>query len=195
MANSTTQTSIINRALQLLGYQAVASITQVGDRGAKAMNRAYEPVKISLLTENYWAFSIKRASLPEDAVKPVHTKTYRYALPGDYLMLAPEDQASDFPLANDWIIEGNHIVTNDSAPLLIRYISNAITENFFHPLFAEAFSYALAVSTCEELTQSNGKITTLASFFDRQITLAKNRNAILVAKPKAPASPWISKRV
>ena len=194
MANSTTQTSIINRALQLLGYQAVASITQVGDRGAKAMNRAYEPVKISLLTENYWAFSIKRASLAEDAVKPVHTKVYRYQLPGDYLMLAPEDQVADFQLANDWIIEGSHIVTNDSAPILIRYISNSITENMFHPLFSEAFSYSLAVNTCEELTQSNGKISTLVELYERQVSLAKKRNAILIAKPKAPVSPWISKR-
>ena len=189
-----TKTSIVNRALQILGYQSVSSIQQVGDRGAKAMERAYTSVLESELQKHYWHFAIKRASIPKSATPPVHTKDNAYPLPGDYIMLAPEDQLSDFPLANGWFIESGSIITNDASPLLIRYVSNSITESSFDALFAEAFAAALALATGEELTQSAGKIERAGAIYLEQIGLAKRRGSIINPKPRAPVSPWISMR-
>jgi len=193
MPAETNQTTIINRGLQHVGYESVANI-QANDRGARAMNTAYKPVLYSILQENYWAFSIKRASLPKDTISPVHGPDNRFKLPGDYIMLAPEDQTSDFQKANDWIIEGDFILTNDDAPLEIRYCSLSVNEAQFPALFAEAFSLQLAVATVEELTQSSGKLKNLVGLYDRQINLAKKRNFIVSPKPKMPVSPWISGR-
>ena len=92
------QTVIINRALQLVGYQSVSGIQQ-NDRGARAMNRAYKPTLYSILQENYWAFSIKRATLTKDTIPPIHGYKNRFKVPGDFLMTAPEDQRfGRFPL-------------------------------------------------------------------------------------------------
>ena len=193
MPSEINQTTIINRGLQILGYRPVANI-QANDRGARAMNTAYKPVLFSLLQENYWYFAIKRASLAKDTEKPLHTFENKYRLPGDFIMLAPEDQLSQFPDPRDWICEGDFILTNDDEPLKIRYVSNSVTESQFPALFAEALSAQLAVMTCEELTQSNGKINTAITIYDRQISLAKKRNFILIEKPRAPKSVWISAR-
>ena len=194
MPIGTSKTSICDRALQLLGMAAVSAVPQVGSRGAKAMERAYRPVLLSELQKNYWHFAIKRASLAASSTKPVHTKGNAYPLPADYLMLAPEDQDSDFPLKNDWIMEGGSIITDEDGLLAIRYVSSDITEPMFDATFAEALSAALAMEVCEELTNSNSKLSNLAAMYDEKIALARKRGFILIQKPRVPISPWISMR-
>lgn len=194
MPNSTTDTSIIDRALQLLGFAQIASSNQVGSRGAKSMQRAYLPVKLSELQKNYWHFAIKRAQIPASSTKPVHTKQSAFPLPPDYIMLAPEDMYGTFPLKNDWILEGGQIISDDPGPLRIRYVSSATTENMFDALFAEAFSAALAISCCEELTNSQSKLDRVVQIYEEQMGLARKRGSILIQKPMAPVSSWISER-
>ena len=195
MPNSTTQTSVIDRGLQLLGYAAITSAQQVGSRGAKAMQRAYSSVLQSELQKNYWHFSIKRASIAASATPPVHTKGFAYPLPGDYLMVAPDDDdGSDFMHRKDWVLEQGHIITDDSSPLYIRYVSNDIIESQFDAIFAEAMSAALAMACCEELTNSQSKFDRVAALYEMQINNAKQRGAILIRKARLPISPWISKR-
>lgn len=177
----------------MLGHRPVANI-QANDRGARAMNTAYKPVLFSILQENYWAFAIKRASLAADGMKPVHTFENRFGLPGDFIMIAPDDQLSQFPTARAWIIEGDYILANDDGPLDIRYVTNSVTESSFPSLFAEALSAQLAVMACEEITQSSAKLKNVLAIYDRQINLAKKRNFILIEKPRAPKSVWLSAR-
>lgn len=193
MPSEINQTTIINRALQLLGAPPVANI-QANDRGARAMNTAYRPVLFSILQENYWYFAIKRASLPADTDKPLHTWENRFRLPGDFIMLAPDDQLSQFPDPAERICEGDFILSNEDAPLDIRYVTNSVTESSFPSLFAEAFSAQLAVATCEQVTQSTAKQRNVIAIYDRQISLAKKRNFILIEKPRAPKSVWLSAR-
>ncbi len=190
---STTQTSIMDRAAQLLGQAQISSPQQVGSRTAKALLRAYQPTKISELTKFFWHFAIKRASLAASGTPPVHTKRNAFPLPTDYLMLAPPDQDGDFPFPNDRTIEGNQIISDDDGPLPIRYIAD-VSESLFDPIFAEALSCALAIGTCEEITNSNSKLVNLGGFYDLQITTAKRRGSILIQKQRLPISSWISAR-
>ena len=193
MPSEINQTTIINRALQILGSRPVATI-QANDRGARAMSTAYKPVLFSILQENYWAFAIKRASIAADTAKPLHTFKNKFRLPGDFIMPAPDDQLSQFPDARSWIIEGDYILSNEDGPLKIRYVSSSVTESSFPALFAEALSAQLAVMTCEEITQSSSKLKNAITIYDRQINIAKKRNFIIIEKPRAPKSVWISAR-
>lgn len=194
MPSSTSQTSIIDRGLQLLGYAAISSPSQVGSRGAKAMQRAYDPVKLSELQKHYWHFAIKRALLPASGTPPVHTKANAFPLPGDYIMLAPEDQTSDLQLKNDWVVEGGSIITDDDGPLPIRYVCSSVLESQFDAIFAEALSAGLALACCEELTNSQSKLDRVGQIYDLQISEAKKRGSILVQKARVPVSPWLSMR-
>jgi hypothetical protein len=194
MPNSTSETSIIDRALQLLGYSQIASSQQVGNRGAKSMKRAYTPVKLAELQKNYWHFSIVRALLPASLTPPVHTKRNAYPLPGDFIMLAPEDQYGSYPTANDWIVEGGQIISDDNGPLPIRYVSSNVLESQFDALFAEGLSAALAIACGEELTNSQSKIDRATALYIEQIQEAKKRGSILTQKARLPVSSWISAR-
>lgn len=212
--STTTQTSIINRGLQMVGYQSVGSIND-NDRGARAMLRAYDPCKLNLLRSNFWSFSLKRIILPASNEIPVFGKANYFNLPGDFVMIAPPDQYSPYtfgaidvgytnmpnqnPFYNDWTIEqtplGNQaIASSDAAPLYLRYVSNSVTESMFDYAFAEAFSATLALQTCEELTQSNTKIANISRFFDAAIEDAKKRNAFEKQPVRPPVDSYIIAR-
>lgn len=211
MGSTTTQTTIINRALQLVGYKSVGSIND-NDRGARAMNRAYIPVLESELRSNYWSFSIKRAVLPASSVTPAFGPAFYYPLPGDYLDLAPPDQFTNYtfgaipvPRTNqmmqytDWKLENNNgtwsIVSDQVGPLNVRYVSNAITESMFDSCFSEAFSASLAMNTCEELTQSNTKLADIEKFYEAAILRGKQRNAFEQPPVYAPIDSYILSRM
>lgn len=213
MASGTTQTTIANRALQILGYEPISSI-QENSRGARAINRAYTPVLLSELRKNYWNFATARASLPQNAVGPGFGKSFYYTLPPDFLCIAPPDQifgisgggtiAGNQVLAGtpiitgspilDWTIEGNQIATNQQPPLNIRYISSNVTESLFDPCFEESFAAALAVMCCEELTQSNSKLQACAKIYDDAIEIAKKRNAFDGRPIQPPTDTFIIAR-
>lgn len=193
MPATVTKIGIINRALQLLGSQPISSI-QENSRGARAMNRAYPSVFLSELEANTWSFSIKRASLPETAIPPIFGKPHEYPLPGDFLFLAPEETTYSNPRTRDWEMEGTSILSSDSSPLNIRYVSSSITEGSFSATFAEAFAVSLAIATCEEITNSNTKLANLAQFYDKSIQRAQKRNDIQRPPRKQPTCSWITVR-
>lgn len=202
MASTTTQTTIINRALQLLGYKAVGSIND-NDRGAKAMLRAYDSVLADELRAHHWNFALKRAVLPASATPPLFGKANYFPLPPDFLDLAPLDPTfgangggpiSGPPAITDWQIEGMQIASDDPAPINIRYITSSVTESMFDPNFSEAFAAKLATMCCEELTQSNSKLAAAGAVYDRAIERAKNRNSFENRPVQPQLDSWISAR-
>lgn len=213
MGSTTTQTSIANRALQILGSPAISSL-QENSRGAREMNTAYTPVLLSELRKNYWNFAIKRAQLAADALGPAFGKSNYFTLPPDFLDLAPPDMvfgvagggtlAGNQILAGtpiitgspilDWQIEGQKIATNQVAPLNVRYVSSAVTESMFDPCFDEAFSCALAVFTCEAITQSNTKLQNIFKMYDDSIEVAKKRNAFEGRPIQPPTDTFVIAR-
>jgi|ERR1700677_3056949 len=211
MASTTTQTSIVNRGLQILGYKPVGSIND-NDRGARAMLQAYQPVLNNTLRANFWNFSIKRVQLTSDAVHtPVFGPAFYYNLPGDFVCLAMPDQVYVYGFGvavspttnsnaqyNDWQIEDNDgttaIASSMQSPLDVRYVSNAITEGNFDPSFAEAFSANLALETCETLTNSNTKLDSIGKMYDAAIESARKRNAFEMKPLRPPIDTYILSR-
>lgn len=180
------------------------------------MNRAYQPVLLNTLRSNFWSFAIQRAVLAASTTTPAFGPSHYYPLPGDFVMLAPPDQIntsqalgalSPTPSTTyqsqytDWQIEqmpnqgGVAIVSSNPSPLYIRYISSSVPEANFDPSFAEAFSANLALETCEELTQSNTKIQTIAQFLKDTIENAKKRNAFENKPVQPPVDTWILSRM
>lgn len=179
------------------------------------MNRAYAPVLASELRSNFWDFSMARAILPASATQPAFGPENYFPLPADFLMLGPPDQIvnasfgfsgaiPNTPNTNyatsDFQIEfapgiGTCIASNQPAPLYIRYVSSNVTEGQFDPLFAEALSAALAIETCEELTQSNTKLQSISAIYKETMDMAKKRNAFQNLPVQPPVDPWILVRM
>ena len=83
---------IANRALQMLGAERITSLTE-DSVNARAVNAAFEPVKLAELRKHTWSFAVTRAQLAASATAPLFTKTTSYPLPSDFIrLLAPDPE-------------------------------------------------------------------------------------------------------
>lgn len=184
---------ICNRALQKLGAKRITSITE-DSVNARACNVAFEPVKLKLLRSHTWNFSKKRVQLAADATEPVFGYDYAYSLPADYVKLLPPDPESNVNDL-DWQIEGKKILTNDAAPIDVRYIYNVSDANEMDALFRELLATELAFELCEELTQSNTKKEGLRE--DKRDILSEARRNNAIEQPvshEPPEGTWLTAR-
>ncbi len=183
---------IANRALQLIGAKRIVSLTE-DSRNARAANAAYEPVKRAELRKHPWCFATKRKQLPASATEPIFTRANSFPLPSDFIRLLPPDPETNFN-DMDWIIEGRNIITNDGAPLDVRYIYDVTDPNEMDVLFREALAAKLAEQLCEEITQSNAKLAAANAAYKDVIAEAKRSNAIEKVAEKPPEDEWVTCR-
>jgi hypothetical protein len=183
---------IANRALQLLGARRITSLSE-DSVNARAINAAYEPVKLAELRKHPWSFAVKRAQLAANSTPPLFNRDNAFPLPADFVRLLAQDPEENFNDL-DWQIEGKQIVTNDSSPINIRYVYDVTDPNEMDPLFREAFSAKLAEACCEELTQSNAKIANAQLVYKDIIAEARRANAIERVSQKPPEDEWVTKR-
>jgi hypothetical protein len=189
---STSVVEICNRALQKLGAARITSLTQ-DTPNARSCNVAYNVLRKAELRSHPWSFAIKRAELAADATAPSWGRANSFTLPSDFLRLMddyPEDNMNN----KDWQIEGKKILTDDDAPLYIRYIYDVEDPNEFDSLFSEALSSKIAMELCEEITQSNSKLQAVSEMYKAAIREARRINAIENVAAKPPEDEWITVR-
>lgn len=183
---------ICNRALQKLGAKRIVELDE-DSKNARACNVAFEPVKLAELRAHPWTCAIKRVSLAADSPAPTFGPANAYTLPADYLRLTQPDQKLN-QASIDWTIEGRRLVTNDSAPLEIRYIADITDPNQMDALFREALASRLAYELCEEITQSNSKKEACDADYKRAIAEARRANAIERPAPYTADDSWVTVR-
>lgn len=183
---------VANRALQKLGAKRITSFSD-GSPNASSCAVVLEPRKKALLRAYRWSFAIKRAELAADSPAPDWGRENAFSLPTDYLALIkdyPERERVD----RDWQIEGKKILTNDAAPIYIRYIYNVTDYNEMDPSFLEALAADIAHELCEEITQSNTKKAALLQDKKDAIDEARRTSAIEKQIIPTPDDTWITRR-
>lgn len=183
---------IANRALQILGAKRIVALDE-DSRNARAINAAFEPVKLAELRKHCWGFATKRAQLAASSTAPLFSRSNSFPLPSDFVRLLPPDPEMNLN-DMDWVIEGRNIITNDSAPLDVRYVYDVTDPNEMDALFRESFAAKLAEQLCEEITQSNTKIATASLLYKDIIAEAKRANAIEKVAEKPPEDEWVTCR-
>jgi len=185
-------TDIINRAAQHLGAKKVSSIDE-NSTLAIDFRTCYETLRDAELSKHRWSFAIQRASLAADSPAPTWGRANSFTLPADCLQVIPpypEDDTVD----RDWVLESNKIITEDDAPLYLRYIARISDANQMHVLFREALACSIALALCEKVTQSNSKKVKLEEDYDKAIKEAKRISAIQNVPAKSPDDTWITVR-
>jgi len=198
---------IVNAALVFLGEQPL--ISETDDVPAADIVRAqWSFVRRAELSSHPWLFATRRASLGASAEPPAFGWARAFPLPADHLRLLElpglgwswlrpvgGGEPVGLPGAVPFEIEGGEILVNAEAPLDIRYVADATDHAKWHPLFAEAMAYRLAMILAEAVTQSTARYEKAAVEHDRAVARAKRVNAI--QKPPrllVPVSPWIDAR-
>lgn len=187
------EVDIANRALQKLGAERITSLTQ-NSENARAANLCYTSIRDAELRAHPWNFAIKRAQLAADSTAPAFGFSYSYTLPSDCLRLLPPDVSVNYN-THDWQIEGRKILTDEGAPLQVRYIKREEDPNQYDSLFIECLSAKIAIELCEQLTQSNGKGQAARDDYIRAIREARKMNAFENISAEQMTDTWITCRV
>lgn len=190
---ATSDVAICNNAMQKLGAARITSLAEDSVE-ARECNACYEPQRDAELRKHPWNFAIKRVSLPADATAPAFGPANSFTLPSDFLRLLPVDP-EEVINNEDWRIEGKKILTNDSAPLQVRYIYRVTDPNEFDPLFEEALASRIALQTCEKITHSNQKKAAAAEDYKMAIAAARRINAFENVAQEPPPDPWDTARL
>ena len=186
------EVDICNRALQKLGAKRIVSLSE-DSTNARACNAAYDLLRDFELELHPWLFAIQRATLAADSEEPEWGRANAFQLPSDCLRILPpypEDNLNDL----DWQIEGRKLLTDETAPLYLRYIARIEDPNAMAPSFREALACRIALELAEQLTQSNTKKEGLREDYKATILAARKNNAIQSIPAKSPDDPWITGR-
>lgn len=186
-------TEICNRALQKLGAKSITSIDE-NSNAARACLKCYSVLRDAELMKHRWGFAIKRAQLAADDPSPDWGRETSFTLPSDCLkVIAPYPEMDSN--ARDWVIENRKILTNEAAPLYLRYIAQISVANEMDVLFREALSCSMAFEMCEEITQSNTKKESIRADYEQIIKEAKKASAIQSVPNVAVDDSWITVRL
>lgn len=193
---------VANRALTKLGSGRITSLSD-DVKAARSINSCFEDIRDDELRANRWQFAMKRVSLAALASSPEFGFTYQYALPADFLRL---DMINDeYPAAvmdnyigaetQEYMVEGNLILTDIEAPLKLRYISRIDDPNQWDVNFREMVASRIAMEICEDLTQSDTKKQSAARDYDRAKKVAIRIGAIEKPPATPPDNTWIISRI
>lgn len=182
------QVEIANRALDLLGAEAIVALTEDSEN-ARAINRCYNIILRSMLRKHVWNCAKKRVVLAPLAAAPAFDYDYQFQLPADCLRpLFPID-------VTDWSVEkGRVLLTNDGNVLNLVYIAMLDDPNDMDDCFVEVFAAEMAVKNCEKLTQSLGKRKEAKDELKTAWADARKANAFETIPQQQDFSSWVDAR-
>lgn len=186
------QTDICNRALQRLGAARIRSLND-GSPNARHCLTAYDLTLAATLRAHPWNFSIVRHQLAASATAPLFGRGYAYPLPVGWLRVLPPDAGSSFT-DRDWIMEGNEILSDETAPLNVRCVMLTTDTTKYDPCFIEAFAARLAGEMCEAVTQSTKKLQGCYGGYKEWVAEARKTNAIEKVPVETPEDSWLTIR-
>lgn len=147
---------VANYALQKLGAKRVESFDQ-DHPNARSISAVFDLVRRAELRKHIWNFAVRRATLAADTAQTDWGSHNRFRLPTGYLRLIFDDETGEHV---DWTVEsdaadGKFIITDDDAPLYIKYIHDVDTPALYDDLFVEAIACKMAYEMCREITGSS----------------------------------------
>lgn len=189
------QTEIVNLALTRLGQDRVISITDDVE-AARVMRSLWEMTRDTVLASYPWKFAIKRTSLPALAAAPEYGWERQFTVPEECLRLVQvgDDYVFYTGLLETFQLEGGVILTNEGAPLRLRYVQRVTNVGLWPVLFGRVVALQLALDACEKLTTSAAKQQTLTDAYALAVAQARKQSAIERPPQRADNSDWLNAR-
>lgn len=190
----TTETDIANQALDILKEAPISSLDDPRPV-ARWLKRNFAVTRDSVLSAADWNFALKRASLTAESAAPGFGWSYSYVLPSDCIRLIPltlDGYSEGPPLLHE--VENRRILTDQPAPLKIRYIYRNETYSQYSATFQEAMSAKLAMKMAHWVTGKTSYAQIAQRLYQDAINNAWLTDAIEGSTPRAADQEWIRAR-
>lgn len=192
MPSTLTITEIANLALSKLGPGGgyLTDFETDDSEAADALRRVYVAIRDEVLETHPWRFAQRRTNLAADPVAPDWGYAVQYALPEDCLrVLAIE------PGLQPFIVEGDRLLSDATAPLYIRYLAKITDTSKFSPTFVAALAARLADEICEVITKSTTRREKLQFEYVAKMRTARKIDNFGRAGTPPPEGAWLDARV
>lgn len=125
-----------------------------------------------------------------------------FMLPAGFFRLVSQNPKGTTPILggptgytyNDWNIENGFIISAEAGPLILRFVANVTDVRMMDPLFCEALAARIGLEVAQPITQSDGRLQTIASLYKKWMADAKLANAILAGYDDPPDDDFIAAR-
>jgi hypothetical protein len=132
----------------MIGAGSISSFDDPG-AGAAVAKALYEPLLISLLTNTYWRFAMKKQSLNRLSQTPLNEFKYAFQIPVDSLKIQRVYPRINYQVYRD-------LIYTDASSLEIDYAFRSDT-TLFPSYFVLALTYKLASEFALSVTDDAGK--------------------------------------
>lgn len=169
MPSGVSEVSIYNAALDLIEESPVTSPND--DRAsARWLKRNFSLVRDGLIRQYEWNFAKARASIAADSEAPAFGWLYSYTIPVDALRVLPltkDGYVNGAPIQHE--IEGGYILTDQAAPLKIRYLRRVTNTAEFDSMFVLVLAAALAKNMAHALTGKSSYRDRMVQHYDQML--------------------------
>lgn len=189
------QTEIFNLALTKLGQSRAVSPDD-DTEPVRVLRAIWEMTRDFALADHPWRFAIKRDSLAAQAEAPAYGWARQFEMPANALRIVQ--------IGDDWMfyqadtarfeLEGRMVLTDEAAPLRVRYVQRVTNTGEWPAQFARAVAMLLAADACEKLVQSQSKQNAAREEYIATIERAKQTNAIERPPQRDNYSSWLASR-
>lgn len=193
--------SIANHALDLVGEVSIDDITDPVER-AQRLNAMWDDTRDAALRARTWGFSIQRTSLAADVAAPSWGFDYQYTIAGDVVRVLqvglyyPSPVLSDFTNTDtaEYRIEGKKILTDQTAPLKVKWVINSVDVGSWDACFARVMACDLADRLSTRVTGSETIKNRIKGERSEAIMEAVRAGAIEVPPVAMGDGSWMASR-
>lgn len=175
---ATTQASVCNVALGMIGEQAISGIHDDTPR-ANALNTHWEPALRELLASAPWKFATKQATLAQVFPAPSFAYSFAYQLPADYISMVTLNGVHIWNQISDFFdIQNGQILTN-SETAKVSYVFYQEDYSRWEPLFAKAMARLLASLVASTIRADGAQLAQAleGKYFTVDLPRARMKNA------------------
>jgi hypothetical protein len=126
-----------------------------------------------------------------------------YKLPAGFLRFAPQNPKVAVPMLGgptgnsytDWQVENGYIVSSDVGPIRLRFVADVTDVSKMDAMFCEGLAARIGIEVAQPITQSDGRLQTIASMYKKFMDEARTINAIEAGYDDPPDDVYVSVRL
>jgi hypothetical protein len=95
----------------------------------------------------------------------------------------------------DWQVENGYIVSSDVGPIRLRFVADVTDVSKMDAMFCEGLAARIGIEVAQPITQSDGRLQTIASMYKKFMDEARTINAIEAGYDDPPDDVYVSVRL
>lgn len=197
---TTTQLSLYNRALRMIGERKLASLTEAREP-ARALNDVWAEGAINIVLEaGLWNFAMRSTQVLDDpSIQTPFGYSYAFSKPSDFIRTAAVAADEYFRIPLNTMVDEAGYWFSDTTPIYVRYVSNDAAYGSNLALWPSSFmdyvATYLASEVCWQVTKKKDLTDRIKDEdLPRALGIAQSNDGMNEPTKFPPQGSWVTAR-